>query len=83
MCLLCQCWRPLLAVATVVPLIVSGDSGEAAWLPRGVDLTQLGPLPSSVPKTQRLAWGCARAPSQPRKVSPRASAGFLGKSVAG
>ena len=24
---------PLLAVATVVPLIVSGDSGEAAWLP--------------------------------------------------
>ena len=24
--LLCQCWRPLLAVATVVPLIVSGDS---------------------------------------------------------
>ena len=42
----------LLAVATVVPLIVSGDSGEAAWLPQGVDLTQLGPSLSSVPRTQ-------------------------------
>ena len=59
----------LLAVATVVPLIVSGDSGEAAWLPRGVDLTQLGPSPSPVPRTQRLAWGYACAPSQPAEES--------------
>ena len=34
----------LLAVATVVPLTVSGDSGEAAWLPRGCRPDPAGPF---------------------------------------
>lgn len=60
------CIPLLLAIATLAPLTVNYDSGEAAWLP-GCTPDPAGSLTNSICRTQRLAQGCARDPSQPKR----------------